>query len=736
MTELRTLVEAAQSGQRTAFEQIVVRFQDMAFASAYAILGDAQSAQDAAQEAFLEAYCTLDKLRDPAAFPGWFRRIVLGRSHRELRRRPAASVPLETVDALASLHPDPATQVETLYLQQELAQALATLPENQRLVVLLFYSEGYSYQEIAHFLEAPLSTVKKRLFDARQKLKGRMLHMVQATLQQNKPSQDAEFAQTVHLFFALRDQDLATIKQLIGKNPALLTVQTEWQMALGHYYWPLGSTILQLAAATGSTAILAYLLAQPVDREAKNRSGMTPLHLATVMGQLDSVQLLLDHGADRHVRSMTGQTPLHQAAIRNYLTIAEALLQNGADVTLQDTTGRTAVDWAALHNHQAMIELLMTHGASQPQLLSPQAAPSPAPLTATRLLGTIVRSKDEVPSGPAPLAAPAVPPVRTPMPVDTQLLPTGIKMIDLLAPLARGGQNGIFTPLSGVGLQVVIAQLIHSVNALHGGYTVWLFLESDRRRAEEQKLLWREAGVDDKIVYVAGHSQEAPATHQQTIATGLAIAEEMQRGGHEVLLIVESRLAEIAGVLPALRARTSITPTAAITTLIYGNHTVGLLPEVYGALDSVLTFDYARAIHRLYPAIDPVRSTSTLLQRNLLSPTHQAVAATVKRLLLRYADLRSPMEQYKMDVNALWYIEDDPALTTDITRARRLDRFLTQPFYGAEPWSGLPGQLVPLATILADCQSILAGSHDTLPEEALAFVGTLADAVAKAAASG
>lgn len=141
------------------------------------------------------------------------------------------------------------------------------------------------------------------------------------------------------------------------------------------------------------------------------------------------------------------------------------------------------------------------------------------------------------------------------------------------------------------------------MKALYGGYTVWLFLESERRRAVEQQLRWREVGVDDQIVYVAGHSQDGPAAQRQTVATGLAIAEQLRQDGNEVLLPVESRLTEAEGAMNDLRANASVTPTAAITTLIYGNHTVGVLPPVYAGLDSALTFDYSRATYRLYPAM-------------------------------------------------------------------------------------------------------------------------------------
>lgn len=451
----------------------------------------------------------------------------------------------------------------------------------------------------------------------------------------------------------------------------------------------------------------------------------------------------MDHGADQNAHSAIGQTPLHQAVLRDNLSLAELLLQNGATVDEQDAEGRTPVDWAVLRNNPAMVELLVAHGAQPPANRNARATDqptpdaSPTPFDATHLLGALVTGTGAVREGrQAGTTVPRPPLRKMDETAAAPLLATGIKIIDLLAPLVRGGQHGIFTPLSGVGHQVVIGQLIHSMQALHGGYTVWLFWESDKRRAAEQKQLWREAGVDDQIVYVAGNSQGTPADHRQTVETGLAIAEQLRRSGHEVLLLVESRLAETEGVMPYLRANTGITPTAAITTLIYGHHTVGVLPAVYAGLESVLTFDYTRAMYRLYPAIDPVRSFSLLLQRGLLSPTHQAVATEVKRLLQRYTDLRAPMEQHKLHVDALWYIEDDPHLATDINRARRLDRFLTQPFYGAEPWTGILGQLVPVESMLVGCQAILAGTYDALPEEAFAFVGAIEEAVAKGDVSG
>lgn len=742
MTELSQLVQAAQEGDRAAFGEIVNRFQDMAFAGAYALVGDAYLAQDIAQEAFLEAYRNLSKLREPAAFPGWFRRIVMGRGHRELRQQPHQLLPLERVDALSTDRDDPAQQIDTLHLQTELTQALATLSETQRLVITLCYIEGYRYQEIADFLELPLSTVKKRLFAARHKLQGRMLHMVQDRLQQSKPSQDDSFAQQVQFFLAVRDEDLATIKRLVGGNPALLHAQTEWKMALGLHYWPLGSTALHLAAGMGNPALLAYLLAQPVDPMAKSRAGMSPLHIATIMNQAQCVQLLLDHNADPNQRAVHEQTPLHHAVLRNNHVIATLLLQNGADPSLEDAQQRTSMDWAVIRQNPLLIELLVNHGAQPPadgtvMAVATSTAQTKPPFALDQLRGAILAA-----DGSVRTAASQSNPVHNSdgqalAPATSSMLATGIKFIDLLAPLVRGGQNGIFTPLSGVGLMVVMGQLVHSMSTRHGkpaqGCTVWLIQESKLHRAEEQKLSWRELGVADEIVYVTSSADADLVEQRQTVETGLQIANQFQANGQDVLLLVDSQLAEVEGTLAYLRANVSITAEAAVTTLVNGNHTPGVLPVVYAGLDAVLAFDYTRAVNRFYPALDPVRSHSTLLESGLVSPTQQAVAAGVKRLLQRYGELRAPMEQHKMSTDDLWYIEDDPNLVAEINRAQRLDRFLTQPFYGAEPWSGIVGQLVGVDATIAGCQAILAGTYDALPKEAFAYIGAIEEAMAKAA---
>ncbi len=736
MTDLRWLVTAAQQGDKDAFGQIVTRFQDMAYASAYAMLGDPGLAQDVAQEAFIDAYLNLAKLRDPAAFPGWFRRIVLGNSHRQMRGRPTPTVSLDDVGSLYANLLDPVDLLETVQLRQSIHDAIGALPEGQRLATALFYVEGYSHKEIATFLEVPVSTIKKRLFDARQKLKTRMIPMVQQTLQTTKPSQNANFANQVQFFIALRDQDLNQVKKLVSQHPALLQAKTEWKMALGHHYWPLGSTALHLSAGTGNEEILAYLLTQLVDINEKNLSGLTPLHIAAIMRQATTAHLLLQHGAELNARSSVGQTPLHHAVLRGNTAMAKLLLDHKADVTIADAEGRTPVDWAVIRQNREMVDLLVAVGAARPTKL-----PAPKPIKAQtqpvllgkQWLGKMINGQGQLIDGSELPAAVAQNPSDWPAPIaKPPYLTTGIKIIDLLAPLPRGGQIGIFTPLSGVGLMVVLGQLIDSIHTLHNSHTVWLFMESDKMRAADQKLLWREVGVDDKMVFVAGKQQDAAPQQLQTVATGLRMAEQLRQAGEDVLLLVDSQFALIEGVVPYLRANAIVAPESAITTIYHGHYTVGVEPKPLQELDATLTFDLTRAKQRLYPAIDPVRSTSRLLQSDRLAPAHRQVAAAVRRLLQRYSDLRTPMDTNNMGVDALWYIEDDPHLAEDINRARRLDRFLTQPFYGAEPWTGVIGELVSVADTVASCQAILDGQYDKLPEEAFRFIGAIEQAVEKA----
>jgi RNA polymerase sigma factor (sigma-70 family) len=183
--------------RQEAFGELVTCFQDMAFACAYSVLGDSYLAEDAAQEAFVAAWQSLDQLRAPGAFPGWLRRIVLTQCNRLTRGKRLQIVPLEAGEQAASPGPDPHAAAEQRQLRRRVLAALKTLPEKERLVTTLFYVNGYTQADIGEFLQVPLTTVNKRLYSARQRLKESVVEMFRNNLRRERPSRDPSFADKV-----------------------------------------------------------------------------------------------------------------------------------------------------------------------------------------------------------------------------------------------------------------------------------------------------------------------------------------------------------------------------------------------------------------------------------------------------------------------------------------------------------------------------------------------------------
>jgi RNA polymerase sigma factor (sigma-70 family) len=208
-----TAARAAHTEKNAAFGEIVKRFQDLAFACAYAVLGDFHLAEDAAQEAFLTAWRHLDQLRQPEAFPGWFKRIVLTQCNRLTRGKRLDFVALEAITELPAPDCDPYLAYEQMERQIRVYAAIRALPEHERMATALFYIGDYAQNEIAAFLEVPVTTVKKRLFSARQKLREGMVDMVRDTLQEKRPSRNEQFADTVALFNEALESFIAKVKQ-------------------------------------------------------------------------------------------------------------------------------------------------------------------------------------------------------------------------------------------------------------------------------------------------------------------------------------------------------------------------------------------------------------------------------------------------------------------------------------------------------------------------------------------
>jgi RNA polymerase sigma factor (sigma-70 family) len=200
METLESLIARSQGGDIVAYGEIVRRFQDMAYGSAYAVLGDFHLAEDAAQEAFIEAYRKLSGLREPSAFPGWFRRIVFKHCDRFTRRARPSITPLDAAPAVASTQPGPAEVAEKREMRDQVLEAISALPEAERTATTLFYINGYSVNDIAEFLEVPAGTVKRRLHTSRGKLRERTIAMVEDALKSNVPDPE-EFEDRVSFLF-------------------------------------------------------------------------------------------------------------------------------------------------------------------------------------------------------------------------------------------------------------------------------------------------------------------------------------------------------------------------------------------------------------------------------------------------------------------------------------------------------------------------------------------------------
>lgn len=365
MESLGALVRAAQHGDREVFNRLVERFQDMACASAYAMSGDRQLAEDATQEAFIEAYLTLEKLREPAAFLSWFRCIIFKQVDRLTRGKRLASSSLDATAEVPGTAPDLSEIVDARDVNERVRHAVIALPERQRLVVMLFYGTGYALKEIAAFLEVPVTTVKKRLYDARQQLKDELIDVVRDVLQEQRPSLVNTLPANIRLLIAARIGALDVIKELLGRNPCLLNMQMARHRAGTRpvVFIPAGITALHEAAMHDHAQVSDLLLAYGANINTRTGGGMTPLHGAVIYRCHASAAILLAHGADAELPMHNGLTALHLAAMNGDMEMARLLLARGVIVDCQSQHGRTPLHWAALKGHREIVHLLLAHGA-------------------------------------------------------------------------------------------------------------------------------------------------------------------------------------------------------------------------------------------------------------------------------------------------------------------------------------------------------------------------------------
>ena len=302
--ELVTLITEAQKGDRYAYSQIVKQFQDLAVGYAYSILRSFPLAEEAAQEAFIEAYLNLNKLQKPVAFPGWLKKIVFKQCDRITRKQRPSFVSLAQTEELISFQSSPIKIAEQQELQNKIQQAIEQLPKAEREVITLFYLGDRTQKEISAFLEIPISKIKNRLFSARKRLKPQLNLMVEDYLHSRRPSQDDAFADRINqIMEATCNGDGATIKTLLEQDANLAKAKDNY----------VHTTALHCAAHRGYSDIVKSLLDAGADVNAKegNYSQSRPLHWAATGGHLKVVKFLVERGAKLDVRdNWNNLTPL------------------------------------------------------------------------------------------------------------------------------------------------------------------------------------------------------------------------------------------------------------------------------------------------------------------------------------------------------------------------------------------------------------------------------------------
>jgi F-type H+-transporting ATPase subunit beta len=334
----------------------------------------------------------------------------------------------------------------------------------------------------------------------------------------------------------------------------------------------------------------------------------------------------------------------------------------------------------------------------------------------------------------------------------TELLETGIKVIDLIMPIAKGGKIGLFGG-AGVGKTVALMELIRNIAAEHAGYSVFAGVGERTREGNDFYHEMTESGVIDKVTLVYGQMNEPPGNRLRVALTGLTMAEAFRDEGRDVLMFIDNiyrytlagtevsallgRMPSAVGYQPTLAAEMGIlqeritsTKTGSITSFqaVYvpaDDLTDPSPATTFAHLDATLVLSRQIAELGIYPAVDPLDSTSRMLDPNVIGQEHYDCARGVQAVLQRYKELQDIIAILGMDELS----EDDKR---SVTRARKIQRFLSQPFFVAETFTGSPGKYVQLSETIRGFNGIVNGDYDHMPEQAFYMVGTIDEAVERA----
>ncbi len=369
------------------------------------------------------------------------------------------------------------------------------------------------------------------------------------------------------------------------------------------------------------------------------------------------------------------------------------------------------------------------------------------------LLGEPIDMKGDLPADTPRMPIHRASPAFDTLEPKTQMFETGIKVVDLLAPYVKGGKTGLFGG-AGVGKTVIIMELINNIAKQHGGYSVFCGVGERTREGTDLYMEMSESGVLDKTCLVYGQMNEPPGARLRVGLSGLTMAEYFRdQSGSDVLVFVDnifrfsqagSEVSALLGRMPSavgyqptlgtemgeLQERITSTKSGSITSVqaVYvpaDDLTDPAPATAFSHLDATTVLSRSIAELGIYPAVDPLDSTSRIMDPNIIGERHYDVAQGVKRILQRYKELQDIIAILGMDELS----EEDKAL---VNRARKVQKFLSQPFSVAEVFTGFPGKYVDLETTISSFERMLSGEFDHIPEGAFAYCGGIDEVIAKA----
>jgi F-type H+-transporting ATPase subunit beta len=431
------------------------------------------------------------------------------------------------------------------------------------------------------------------------------------------------------------------------------------------------------------------------------------------------------------------------------------------DIPEPDGTTRTLIAEVQQHlgdDRVRAVAMDSTDGLSRGSICVDTGAPISVPVGSPTLgrlwnvIGEPIDEQGDTPEGVERWPIHRDPPTFRDLSPKIEIFETGIKVIDLIAPFVKGGKVGFFGG-AGTGKTVLIQELIHNVAMQHGGVSVFAGVGERTREGNDLWLGMTESGVVDKVALVYGQMNEPPGARLRVGLSGLTMAEYFRDEGQDVLLFIDnifrfvqagSEVSALLGRMPSavgyqptlatemgqLQERITSTRTGSVTSVqaIYvpaDDLTDPAPANTFAHLDSTVVLSRAIVEKGIYPAVDPLDSTSRALQPGIVSDDHYQTATDVLQILQRYKDLQDIIAILGMDE-----LTDEDKLV--VGRARRIERFLSQPNFVAEQFTGTPGKYVKLEDTIRGFRAIIDGEHDELGESAFYMVGTIEDAVEKA----